>query len=72
MKYIVIEIQKTVEGSISNIVTSYSSKEEAESHYHTILASAAISSLPSHGAVIIDEYCVPIAWQAYTHNVTPA
>lgn len=68
MKYIVVEIQKNAQGQISTLVTSYDSKDEAESHYHTILASAAISILPAHGAVIIDEFCVPIAWQCYTHG----
>lgn len=67
MKYVVIEIQKTTSGAIANLVTSYDTKAEAESHYHTILAAAALSNLPSHGAVIIDENCVPIAWQAYTN-----
>lgn len=68
MKYVVIEIQKTAQGQIANLVTSYDTKLEAESHYHTILASAALSDLPAHGAVIIDENCVPIAWQCYTNS----
>lgn len=68
MKYIVIEIQKSAQGAISNIVTSYDTKLEAESHYHTVLAAAALSNLPSHGAVIIDENCMPIAWQAYSNS----
>lgn len=67
MKYVVIEIQKTTSGAIANLVTSYDTKAEAESHYHSILASAAVSNLPSHGAVIIDENCMPIAWQCYTN-----
>lgn len=68
MKYIVIEIQKNAQGQIANLVTSYDTKLEAESHYHTVLAAAALSNLPSHGAVIIDENCVPIAWQCYTNE----
>ena len=66
MKYIVTEIQLSSQGTISNITTAYDTKAEAESHYHTVLAAAALSELPSHGAVIIDENCVPIAWEAYT------
>lgn len=68
MKYIVVEIQKTAQGQIANLVTAYDTKKEAESHYHTVLAAAALSDLPAHGAVIIDENCMPIAWQCYTNN----
>ena len=66
MKYIVIELQKTAQGAFSNIVTSHDTRVDAESHYFMILAAAALSELPMHGAVIIDENCVPVAWQAYT------
>ena len=54
-KYLVIEIQKTSEGVVSNIVTAYDDKKLAESAYYTILASAAVSELPLHTAMIIDD-----------------
>ena len=68
MKYIVVEIQKNAQGQVANLVTAYDDKSAAESHYHTILAAAAIAPIPVHGAVVIDENCVPIAWQSYTHE----
>ena len=68
MKYVVVEIQKNAQGQISNLVTAYDDKAAAESHYHTILAAAALATIPIHGAVIIDETCMPIAWQAYVKD----
>ena len=68
MKYIVIELQKiTEDADISTIVTTKNTKEEAESTYYSILASAAISTIPVHGAIIIDEMGNPIKNNSYTH-----
>ena len=53
MKYIVIELQTNSDGTVGNIVTAYDSRDEAESHYHTVLAAAALSTLPTHAAVLM-------------------
>ena len=69
MKYIVIELQKIKEDTdISTLVSTKNTKEEAESTYYSILASAAISKIPVHGAIIIDELCNPLKNNHYTHN----
>lgn len=52
--YIVIELQ-TNDGVTANIVTAYNNRNEAESKYHQILASASISSVNVHSAVMLDE-----------------
>ena len=67
MKYIVIEIQKSTTGEIANIVTAHNTILEAESKYHTILAAAAISNLPVHGAIIVNENCFPVKHDSYTN-----
>ena len=68
MKYIVIELQKhTEDADVSTIVATKNTKEEAESTYYSILASAAISTIPVHGAIIIDEMGNPIKNNHYTH-----
>lgn len=41
--------------------------QEAESKYHQILAYAAVSQVPKHGAIIFDEECLPIQSQCYKH-----
>ena len=65
--YIVIELQKNEHGVVSNIVTSYENLAEAESKYYTILASAAVSNVPAHSAVIVSEEGFPVKHQCYKH-----
>lgn len=67
MKYIVIELQ-TTGNNIANIVTSYDSKEQAESAYYAVLSAAAISSVPVHSATIITEEGYPLMHGHYTHE----
>ena len=53
--FIVIELQTNSEGSVSHIVTNYADKNAAESKFHQILAAAALSNLPVHSALMVDE-----------------
>ena len=72
MKYIVIEIQTGWDGTVGNIVTAYDTKNEAESHYHTVLAAAAISTIMKHSAVIMDEEGAVYGSMCYRHERTEA
>ena len=63
--YIVIELQKSAEGHVFNLVTEHASLAEAESKYHTILAAAAVSNLPCHSAVLVSEEGFPVMHQCY-------
>lgn len=65
--YIVIELQKDAKGVVSNIVTSYENLAEAESKYFSILASAAVSKVPVHSAIIVSEEGFPVRNQCYKH-----
>lgn len=65
--YIVIELQKNAEGHVSNIVTEYANIDKAESKYHSILASAAVSNVPVHSAIIVSEEGFPVKHQCYKH-----
>jgi len=67
--YIIIELQ-TTGGQTANIVTTKATKEEAMSVYHTILASASISSVEYHTAVVMDEEGRYLARECYQHEVT--
>ena len=53
--WIVIELQTDENGKVANIVTSHENRNEAESKYHQILSAGAISSIPTHSAVMLDE-----------------
>lgn len=67
--FIVIELQKNADGNVANIVTQHATQAEAESAYHSILASAAISNVPVHSAVIVTEEGFTLMHQCYKHNV---
>ena len=63
---IVIEIQAGE--TVSTIVNSYDDRDEAESRYHTILAAAAVSSVPNHSAVMLTTTGQFIKSETYSHN----
>lgn len=67
MKYIVIELQKNVDGQVSNIVTEYNTLTEAESKFYSILAYAAVSEIPVHSAIIVSEEGFPVKHKCYKH-----
>lgn len=52
-KYVVLEIQTMSDGQVACLATPYDGRMQAESSYHTVLAAAALSSLPRHAAVLM-------------------
>lgn len=69
--YIVLELQTNADGTVGTLVNNYTSRNDAEARYHTILAAAAVSSVPVHAAAMMSEEGFPLMNQAYRHN-TPA
>lgn len=69
MKFIVIELQTNQNGTVANLVFDYDNRNEAEAKYHSILAVAAISNVPTHAAVMLTSDGGYIAAQAYEHGV---
>lgn len=67
MTYLVIELQKAADGTVSNIVTAYESLSAAESHFYTVLAAAAVSSLPVHSAVLVNDEGYPVKRECFKH-----
>lgn len=55
MKYFVLEIQKSADGNVATLTTTYDDKEHAEAGFYSLLAVCALSSLPKHGAMLITE-----------------
>lgn len=68
MAFIVVELQKNTDGSFGNIVKPFETQMEAESNYHAVLASAAISAIPVHSAVLLSEEGFPLMHQCYKHE----
>ena len=64
--YIVIELQTAA--TVSTLTYAYATRDEAESKYHLILSSAAVSNVPMHAAVLMTNEGVVLARQSYTHN----
>lgn len=70
-KYIVIELQNNADGTVGNIVYTYSNKNEAESKYHLVLSSAAVSQVRIHAAMLAMTDGTLIASQHYIHLPQP-
>ena len=66
--FFIVELQTFQNGSCSNIVQSAETLQEAKSEYHTVLASAAVSELPVHAAVLLTNMGALIASECYTHE----
>ena len=62
--FIVLEIQNT-----ATLVNAYSTRNEAENKYHTILAYAAISSVEKHSAVMLTNEGEYIKSECFEHEV---
>lgn len=67
--FIVIEIQKDV--TAATLVSTHDTRNEAENKYHTVLAYAAVSSLPKHSAVLMDENGITLKQESYFHEEEP-
>lgn len=68
MKYILIELQTSADGTVGNIVTAYDSRDAAESAWHSALAAAAVSTLPVHAAVLINNGGEVVESRCYRHG----
>lgn len=66
--YIVIEIQTS--NTVATLVNSYEDRNQAESKYHQILTAAALSSVPKHSAVLMNDEGQTIKDETYIHEVT--
>ena len=64
--YIVIEIQTGEQ--VATLVNAYADRNAAENKYHTILAAAAVSEVPKHGAVMLTDEGVRLKSECYIHE----
>ena len=69
MTYIVVELQTNAEGQTGNIVTAYDNLPQAESKFFTICAAAALSNVPMHSVVILDQTGMAIANRSFLHPI---
>lgn len=71
MKYIVIELQTSSDGTVANLVYQFDTRNEAESKYHYVLSYAAVSTLPYYAAMIVTNMGEVIASAYYNHIPEP-
>ena len=67
MNYIVIEMQ-TANGTTAVLSTVKATLNEALNHYYTVLAAAAISSVPLHSATLLNERGQMIKYECFDHS----
>lgn len=53
LRYVVIEMQTDAEGTVVSLTDSFDNLDAAYNKYYTILAYAAISTLPRHAASLL-------------------
>ena len=70
--FIVIELQKVNDTQVANNIWAYTEQAVAEQKFHTVLSAAAVSTVPVHSAVMLDEMGRTIKGpEYYVHEVTP-
>ena len=65
--YIVVELQRNGE-SMANIVTSHTTLADAEYKFHLVAASAAISNIPRHTVILLDDEGFEIEKVVFEHE----
>lgn len=65
--YIVIELQTNSDGTVGNFVWAFDTRDAAFSKYHLVLSAAAVSQLPIHAAIILDNHGFQVAAQYFEH-----
>lgn len=68
MVYIVMEVQSDNE-TAATLVNSYTNRNAAESKLHQILGAAAISTVPTHSAVLLTDTGKSLKSETYEHKV---
>lgn len=65
-----LKYKKTSDNRVLTLVNTFETRNEADSKYHFVLAAAAVSDLPRHGAVILSDAGYQIAGYMYAHGET--
>lgn len=66
--YVVVELQKSDDNTISSLVSTHQTLQEAQSKFHQVLSYAAVSSLPLHSCILLNEDAYVIKTESYAHE----
>lgn len=72
IKYLVVDIQTWDTGTITTPTYAYDNRNSAESKYHAILSSAAVTTLPCEAAVLVTSEGQILDHAMYRHETEPA
>ena len=73
MIYIIIELQKSNNGSVSIVPPStFTNQAKADQAYHTALASAAVSNVDVHSVIMLNDTGDRVKGETYYHGEAPA
>ena len=70
--YVAIEIKTKADGTMEVSTFKKETEELGKQAFHSIMASAAVSSHPVHTGVLLDQYGATIRRESYKHETTPA
>lgn len=70
LKYLVTEVQTWSTGSVQTPTYAYDNENSALAKYHTILAAAAVSSLPVHACMLYTNEGNLLRSECFKHEVT--
>ena len=66
--YLILELQTNADGTVGTLITQKDTLNEAQSTYYSILASAALSALPVHAAVLMTNEGITLEFKAFVRN----
>ena len=69
--FIVLEIQTNTDGTVGTLINAYADQNQAESKYHLVLSSAAVSALPVHSCALLTNEGFPLRHECYKHEPAP-
>ena len=73
MKYVIIELQKSADGSVAvPPINTADDFFQARSVFHSICATAAISTVPVHSVVLLNEVGQELGLESFNHTAEPA
>lgn len=68
-KFIVLEIQTSADGKVSTLTNSYDDINSAYNKYYTILASASVSTVARHTAVLMSNTGFAYEYKYFDHVI---
>ena len=66
--YVVVELQKSADDTIASLVTTHQTLNDAESKFHQVLSYAAVSNLPLHSCILLNEDAYVVKTESYAHE----